>query len=145
MVERISPLPVSGYTTWRRGRWLIALNAAEPLVRQRFSLFHEFKHLLDHPVIATAYNQARGQRPADWTEPLCDYFAACVLMPKAWVKRAYCQDGIQQLSKLARHFGVSQTAMRIRLLNLGLIEPEPRCRYWRLAAEPVFSPEVIAA
>jgi hypothetical protein len=47
-VERMSPLPVSGATQWASQRWLIVLNGAEPATRQRFSLAHEFKHILDH-------------------------------------------------------------------------------------------------
>src|SRR6266516_4672714 len=30
-VERAGALPMSGFTTWSRGRWLIVLNHAEPL------------------------------------------------------------------------------------------------------------------
>src|SRR6266576_3892422 len=45
-VERIIPAPASGATQWSRGRWLILLNGAERPTRQRFSLAHEFKHVL---------------------------------------------------------------------------------------------------
>src|SRR6266540_4169826 len=137
---RVGALPMSGYTTWSRGRWLIVLNHAEPLTRQRFSLFHETKHLVDHPFIADAYRQVQGQSPENWAETVCDYFAACVLMPKAWVKRSYCYEGIQQLPTLARQFGVSQVAMRTRLLHLGLVEPTPRCRYRRASDGHLLTP-----
>ena len=143
VVERIGALPMSGYTTWLRGRWLIVLNHAEPLTRQRFSLFHEFKHLLDHPFITEAYRQVQGQSPENWAETVCDYFAACVLMPKAWVKRSYCYEGMQQLPTLARQFGVSQVAMRTRLLHLGLLEPAPRCRYYRRESDAYLLPSVL--
>jgi hypothetical protein len=43
-VEHMSPFPVSGATHWSSGQWLVALNGAEPRVRQRFSLAHELKH-----------------------------------------------------------------------------------------------------
>jgi len=142
-VERIGALPMSGYTTWSRGRWLIVLNHAEPLTRQRFSLFHEAKHLLDHPFITEAYRQVRGQSPEDWAERVCDHFAASVLMPKAWVKRSYCYQGIQQLPALARQFGVSQVAMRTRLLHLGLLEPRPRCRYYWRTSDAYLLPSIV--
>jgi Zn-dependent peptidase ImmA (M78 family) len=129
-VERLSPLPMSGYTTWSNGRWLIVLNRIEPYTRQRFSLFHETKHMLDHPFVSDAYGKVQGQSPQEWAERVCDHFAACLLMPKPWVKRIYCNEGVQQVPELARRFGVSQAAMRLRLLNLGLIEPTPR-HYWR--------------
>src|SRR6266699_5657255 len=47
-VERIIPAPASGASQWSRGRWLILLNGAERPERQRFSLAHEFKHVLDN-------------------------------------------------------------------------------------------------
>ncbi len=49
-------------------------------------------------------------------------------MPKVWVRRAWATERLQDLAKLARRFGVSQTAMRIRLLQLGLMEAPVRCR-----------------
>ena len=51
---------------------------AEHSLRQRFSLFHEFKHIIDHPTRDLIENEEMAERVAD-------YFAACVLMPKAWV------------------------------------------------------------
>src|SRR5436305_56239 len=48
VVRREPGLPVSGSAHWAAGRWIITLNADEPRVRQRFSLMHEFKHVLDH-------------------------------------------------------------------------------------------------
>lgn len=37
----------SGITTWEHGAWRIAINADEPRVRQRFTLAHELKHVID--------------------------------------------------------------------------------------------------
>lgn len=134
-VERIAPLPasVSGGAKWVKGLWVIVLNAAEPLVRQRFSLAHEFKHVLDgtaaefhYPAIGAMSNEAR-------TEQICDYFAACLLMPKVWVRRAFV-NGPQDLRTLARTFGVSVSAMNIRLQALGLIPKIPRCKIPQEAA-----------
>jgi len=130
-VERISPLPSSGLSQWSAGRWRILVNGSEPPVRQRFTLAHEFKHVLDHPFIDRCYPDVVGQRGHERAEQICDYFAGCLLMPKAWVTRAYCDDGIQEIRLLARRFAVSQMAMRVRLLQLGLIEPEPRCAPYR--------------
>jgi Zn-dependent peptidase ImmA (M78 family) len=59
-------------------------------------------------------------------ERICDYFAGCLLMPRPWVKRLY-GDGLQQLDQLAASFGVSQAAMAVRLSQIGLTEPTPRC------------------
>jgi Zn-dependent peptidase ImmA (M78 family) len=59
-------------------------------------------------------------------EQLCDYFAACLLMPRPWVKRAYC-GGVQNVAQLASMFDVSQPAMQVRLSAIGLIDRAPRC------------------
>ena len=98
---------------------MIVLNGAEPMTRQRFSLLHEFKHVLDNPYIEYLYRSVRGMSAADQAEQVCDYFAACVLMPRAWVKRAW-GSGIQDFRELAQLFHVSEGAMAIRLLGLGL-------------------------
>ncbi len=118
-VERLTPIPVSGSAHWARGRWVIVLNGAEPHLRQRFSLLHELKHVLDNPFIDYLYRATGSMSAADQAEQICDYFAACVLMPRTWVKRAW-GDGIQDYRELAQLFHVSEGAMAIRLLGLGL-------------------------
>lgn len=42
-------------------------------------------------------------------------------MPRVWMKRAYFDEGIQDVPSLARLFGVSWVAMRVRLEQLGFI------------------------
>ena len=69
---------------------------------------------------------------------MCPYFAACVLMPKRDLKRVYCTV-TQRVEALADYFGVSPSALRIRLEQTGLTEPftftrTPRC------ARPVKTP-----
>ncbi|MGY1771637.1 ImmA/IrrE family metallo-endopeptidase [Blastococcus sp. SYSU D00813] len=112
-------LPVSGCTAWHNGRWLIVLNGAEPLVRQRFSLAHEFKHAIDHRFRAELYVDRPGLSAAAQAEQAADYFAACLLMPKRWLYAAWA-DGYQRVSELCRLFGVSPQAMSRRLAHLGL-------------------------
>ena len=41
-------MPSSGSSHWTGSHWLVSLNADEHPLRQRFSLFHEFKHVVDH-------------------------------------------------------------------------------------------------
>jgi hypothetical protein len=125
-VDRLSPIPVSGSAHWAKGRWVIVLNGAEPLVRQRFSLAHEFKHVLDSPYDRFLYPATGGMTSHERAEQVADYFAACLLMPKIWMRRAWT-SGIQRLPMLARRFGVSQTAMNVRLLQMGLLDPPARC------------------
>ncbi len=117
---RLDPdLPVSGSAQWVSGRWLLSINASEPWTRQRFSLLHELKHVLDHPFVNEIY---AGDEQA---EHLADYFAACVLMPRRYVKRVW-GERMQSLADLSQHFGVSERAMALRLQHLGLRSPLPR-------------------
>jgi IrrE N-terminal-like domain len=119
-VRRDVDLPASGSASWHSGYWLLTLNGSEPYTRQRFSLAHEVKHVLDHPHV-----QQLDAAGID-REHVADYFAACLLMPKRDVKRLWGQ-GVQQLSDLSRAFAVSPAAMSRRLRHLGL-RPVPRRR-----------------
>lgn len=112
-------LPVSGSAQWVSGRWLVTLNASEPWQRQRFSLAHELKHVLDHPFVDIAY---AGDAAAEHS---ADVFAACLLMPRREVKRVWGQ-GMQSLGHLAAYFGVSERAIAVRLQHLELRAPLPR-------------------
>jgi Zn-dependent peptidase ImmA (M78 family) len=125
-VERMSPAPVSGATQWSHGRWLIVLNGSEPRTRQRFSLAHEFKHVLDNPFIDVLYPAAGDMSARERAEQVCDYFAACLLMPRLRVKRAWT-GGQQSTRSLARNFDVSQAAMTVRLRQIGLVQAGERC------------------
>lgn len=112
-------LPVSGCTSWQSGRWLIVINGAEPVVRQRFSLAHEFKHAIDHRYRHVLYVDRPGLTAYQQAERAADYFAACLLMPRRWVKQAWA-DGHQRVSDLSAFFEVSAPAMTRRLEHLGL-------------------------
>ncbi|GAA4969404.1 ImmA/IrrE family metallo-endopeptidase [Kineococcus glutinatus] len=152
-------LPTSGMSYWNGRVWVICLNGGEPLTRQRFTLLHEFKHIIDHGRAERLYAPTPQQSAEALTERACDYFAGCVLMPKALMKRAW-GDGLQRPSLLAAHFDVSPRAAAVRLAQLGLTEPVARCvaryrahrRNWRPshdhfspARRPVFTPTEVPA
>lgn len=123
---RQEPLPTSGMSFWDGRSWVIVLNAGEPLTRQRFTLLHEYKHIVDHGATDRLYT-GRGRRGADeQAEQAADYFAGCALMPKRLMKRLWGR-GVQQPRWLARYFGVSERAIEVRLAQLGLVEPGRRC------------------
>jgi Zn-dependent peptidase ImmA (M78 family) len=126
-LARLSRVTVSGSVHWSKGRWVIVVNRAEPYFRQRFSAAHELKHVLDWPFGDTLYPDWRGLTAAERAEQAADHFAACLLMPKAWVKRAYYDQGVTDLRRLSARFSVSQAAMRVRLTTLGMVEPMARC------------------
>jgi IrrE N-terminal-like domain len=128
---RVEPtLADSGLTYWDRGKWVIGINRNDSQTRRRFSLGHEFKHILDHPYIDTIYRDEHGKASPKRAELMCDYFAACLLMPRPWVKRLWTQ-GVQDVAVLAAMFNVSPAAMSVRLQQLGLVEPRGRWRRGR--------------
>lgn len=113
-------LPVSGSTQWLNGQWLITINTSEPPARQRFTLAHELKHVIDHRHRDLLYVSTPGLTTDVQAEHAADNFAACLLMPRRWVKRAW-GDGCQRISQLSERFDVSPQAMRVRLERLGLM------------------------
>jgi len=125
-VVREHDLAVSAATYWDGHTWVIALNASEPRVRQRFSCLHEYKHILDHTSKDRLYHDRHGQTADQQAERVADYFAACALMPKRIVKSLWCQSD-QNLTSFAHKLGVSTRALSFRLNDLGLTEPSQRC------------------
>lgn len=128
LVTRSGRLGHSGASAWEHGRWRIVINANDSRLRQRFSIFHELKHILDHPFSRQLYGAIDGHERDDWVELVCDFFAGCVLMPRPWLKRAWT-TGIQHTGTMARRFDVSQAAMQTRLHQTGLAVPERRCSH----------------
>jgi Zn-dependent peptidase ImmA (M78 family) len=125
-VVRESGLPVSGAAHWNGRYWVITVNADEPTVRQRFSVMHEFKHILDHNSRHFLYRDQPFQSAAEQAERVADYFAACLLMPKRTVTRLW-YSGNQNIIRLAATLAVSPRAVQFRLDQLGVTEPTRRC------------------
>lgn len=132
------PLATSGSSHWNGHEWIICLNQTDSLARQRFTLLHELKHIIDHGDGHWLYRTNRTTSAEVMAERAADYFAGCALVSKRDLKAAW-GNGLQQPEVLAEHFGVSQHAMQVRLNQTGLSrvvdrEPSPRC------ARPVRTP-----
>jgi Zn-dependent peptidase ImmA (M78 family) len=125
IVTREADLPVSGLAQWHNGRWIVALNATEPEVRQRFSLAHELFHIINHTTKEWLHPGDGYFSPHESGEKLADYFAGCLLMPKRYIK-SLVGYGFTP-AQLADTFGVSVRAVQVRLAQLGITEPLPRC------------------
>lgn len=125
-IERESGFPVSGSAHWNGRYWVISLSADEHRCRQRFSLMHEFKHVVDHTTKDFLYHDGPARSAYEQAERVADYFAACLLMPKRVVKRLWC-EGPQNIQGLADKLRVSPAALRYRLDQLGLTERPVRC------------------
>jgi len=79
-----------------------------------------------NPEAAVLYREFPAPGCASMIERVCDHFAGCLLMPRAWVESAYAR-GLHDPLGLAQVFGVSPSAMTVRLRQLGLSHPTPRC------------------
>ena len=125
----------SGLTTDHiSGKLEMYVNEGEPRVRQRFSLLHELKHVLDWPnadVLHSKLGSGDEELKGKMIEWVANEFAAHVLMPTRLIKRSWFAS--QDVSFMANLFNVSGEAMTTRLEKLGLIgEPKPRPRaYFR--------------
>lgn len=119
------PIPMSGLSYWNGHDWIIGLNRAEPRTRQRFTLLHEYKHIVDHGRAHLLYPGGKGFTSEKQAEQVADYFAGCVLMPRTLMKRAWA-NGLQTPEKLARHFDTSERAITVRLAQVGLVDQTDR-------------------
>ncbi len=138
------PLPVSGMSHWNGYEWIISIAEGDSPARQRFTLLHEFKHIIDHGHTHRLYTggDRRGSlTSAEQAESAADYFAGCALVPRRALKSAW-GNGMQRASDLAEHFGVSLAAIEVRLDQTGLArerDPEPPQRTPR-CARPIRTP-----
>lgn len=121
-----TPMHSSGATRWMKPRWVVLINGAEPPLRQRFSMAHELKHILDHEYAKRFFPRLMTPDDRRRVEQLCDYFAGCLLMPRSWVREAVKDFGADPVG-LAELFQVSPQAMQVRLTQLGLMTPYQRC------------------
>ena len=113
-------IPTSAATIWNGTDWLIALNISDEDERQRFSLLHEFKHIIDHPYRKRYCSDRHSRRTSlETAELISNYFAACVLMPAKNVTERFTA-GERNTAVLARTFGVAEAGMIRRLEELGL-------------------------
>jgi IrrE N-terminal-like domain len=119
-VSFAAPIDASGAAKWMQDRWVILIAADEPRVRQRFSLCHELAHVIFHPYSPALFPRLWGRTAADRLERACDYFAACLLMPAAWLESDAAVAGAPNIPELAQRFDVSWATIRRRIKELGL-------------------------
>lgn len=127
LMPRYKMSSLSGATRYVRGRYLVLVTKNDAHARRRWTLAHEFKHILDYTAAKALYKHlgyGDNERREQLIERICDHFAACLLMPRPWVKAAYA-NGVQDVAALAGLFNVSEEAMRIRLNYLGILDDEP--------------------
>lgn len=96
--------------------WVLQLNSNQPPTVNRFVAFHEGYHILHRqPGSLRAAEGCDGCR--SFAEDLADYFAASILMPRAWV--AMYWERIHNVQAMAGLFQVPAGAMRSWLRRWG--------------------------
>jgi Zn-dependent peptidase ImmA (M78 family) len=104
------------------GFYAVMVNRHDTEFRRRFTVAHEIGHRVLNPDrSAHLYREhvaARKGRSA--AERECDYFAACLLMPRGLVTEF--SRSCHTAGELAHRFQVSLPAMRSRLREIGLNE-----------------------
>jgi Zn-dependent peptidase ImmA (M78 family) len=119
VVREVLADEISGFIDFKEGRPQIHLNRSHSLIRQRFTLAHEFGHFVSAEMdqTATRFRNAGSSAGVDPEEIYANGFAAALLMPR--IILAEMLETGADTRQLAREFGVSEEAMRNRLKSLG--------------------------
>ena len=117
--------PVAGSVHWDGHDWIIVVNSRQHEPRRRYSLAHEFKHVIDHTTRAFLYTGMPRVTAADQAERAADYFAGCLLMPPRQLQEAAIH-GCRTAAEYASRFVVPTAAAEKRLAQLGLAPPRSR-------------------
>jgi hypothetical protein len=120
------PMPMSGAVGWNGHSWVIFLDPTQGEGRWRFTLLHEFAHIINHGHEHHLFRGSRSLTPRQQAERAANYFAGCALVPRRLLKRAW-GEGIQRTTDLAETFEVSTQAIEVRLRQVGLVAQDPRC------------------
>ncbi|WP_167760981.1 ImmA/IrrE family metallo-endopeptidase [Geodermatophilus sp. DF01-2] len=118
-------LPIAGASHWNGSlrEWVIRLNPTDSGPQRRFTLLHEFKHIIDFGAPGLRQVEAHPVCCERHTELVADHFATCVLLPKARVREVWA-TGTCDAAAIAARFDVPMGAARVRLAQLGLLDAE---------------------
>ena len=89
----VRELPLKAYhgAIWHpKGGWIIQLKADDTSAVKRFAVFHEAFHILAHCKTSPVFRK-RGAIQGSFNELLADYFAACMLMLREWVREKWAE------------------------------------------------------
>lgn len=120
---------VSGLLVRQGPSATIGVNDTQSVLRQRFTIAHEFGHFLLHEGMVEHVDRGyrvnfRNQESSmarDVEEIEANFFAASLLMPTRLLDEAGAVDAVdddEKVKDLARRFQVSRHAMSLRLANV---------------------------
>lgn len=140
---------VGALTKANSGQWYIIINTIENIGRRNFTIAHELGHyFLEHQLQSNSFycSDDTISEESQTTSPLeheANHFASCLLMPTEKVRNAFLsmladsrkarvKDFLEVTSDntfsiwrgicadLTKRYGVSEAALRYRLLKLGM-------------------------
>ena len=123
--------PVAGSAHWDGHDWIIVINARKRATTRRYSLAHEFKHVVDHTTHSHLYTGMPRMTPAQQAEQAADFFAGCLLMPSDRLREA-ARDGLRTTAQFASRFGVPMKVAERRLHQVGLAPDKAQQIHLRL-------------
>lgn len=99
---------------------VIYVNSNHSANRKRFTIAHELGHFINHRKDGTVFEDTVFFRKGDIAgiEYSANKFAADILMPEPEVRKLVIK-GIRDVGSLSEEFGVSASAMKYRLEQLG--------------------------
>ena len=117
--------------------------------RENFTKAHEIGHWILHvdqtnsdanplPGFSKPYEKICRSSLQDWDEKNADKFASYLLMPEELMRASMKNEKIsnwEDIRKMAEKFGVSSTAMRIRLENLNFVYISEEGSFFKSKAE----------
>jgi Zn-dependent peptidase ImmA (M78 family) len=114
----------SGKIFLKNNKYFIRVNASHLPSRRRFTVAHELGHYYHHKDFLDKESQILERNNYsglgfDEKEIEANAFAAELLMPKVHFLQK-CSE-LQKIHLLAEYFFVSELAIKVRLINLGLI------------------------
>lgn len=116
---------ISGFIHKEGSDTEIVVEMNHPMSRQRFTVAHELGHFVLHMNDDSEFITYLRNNELDFKESEANSFAAALLMPKNELTKHFVSlensptDFV--IETLARMFLVSEQAMKIRLINLGLL------------------------
>jgi Zn-dependent peptidase ImmA (M78 family) len=141
VIETSLKAEVSGALIQSHGVSGIAVNSSHHPNRRRFTVAHELAHFLlahegkeDHIDWQFTIIRRDGvsSEASDFQEIEANFFAASMLMPKQMIREDVSRNvryngepdaSEDEIQLLARKYQVSESAMKYRLINLGLLSP----------------------
>jgi len=120
-VERFDNWPEKLHGQLWRGQRVIGINGNDHHTRQRLTIAHELGHfVLHHDILEFVDHEGTIDDPEKDLDVEAYEFGGELLMPMRWIKSDYAK--IRDAKKLALRYDVSEPALLVRLLKLGLIK-----------------------